>query len=184
MVSQKKLKKINLILCILVAITILLTFLLKMILGAGHIIPDPNPKPPFEVSVDHPVIPEGQYTDYNGFPGKVPLKFTLTINPNKNITYLELKESAVIVDRENKNTLTKYATSINWEKTADKEHIFYRDSSNLWNSNSLKAEGWLWGCQNCFMGEYAPYIFTFNFIYAENSGTKQSYPITMKIPIV
>lgn len=184
MISQKKLKKIHLILYILVAMTIILPFFISGIIHLGKVIPGPNPKPPFEISVEPSFIPEGQYTDYNGFPGEVPFKFTLTINPNINITYLKLKEDAVIVDRENKNSQTKYANSINWEKTADREHIFYLGSSNLGHSNSLNAEGWLWGCQNCFMGEYAPYVFTFNFIYAEDSGTKQPYPATIKIPII
>ncbi|HDZ61438.1 MAG TPA: hypothetical protein ENH46_07025 [Candidatus Pacearchaeota archaeon] len=176
-----KLNKVSLIIGILAGIAIVLTFLITLIFPN---IPSGDKGEPFKISVTPSFINEGQYTDYNGAPSKVPLKFTLTINSNRNITYLELKEDAVIVDRKNKNSQTKYANSIAWTKKASSGYVFYRGSSNIGYSNSMGAEGWLWGCQNCFMGENSPYVITFNFIYTEDSGTKQSYPVTIKIPIV
>ena len=145
--------------------------------------PEINPKPvdndaPFNVSVEPSFIEEGTYQDYNG----IPIKFILTFNPNKNITSLTLNENAVIVDRENRTTQTK-VSSIYWTKTSNSNYVFYKDSYTYSFSNSLEAEGKLWECENCFMGEDKPYIFTFNFIYTEGS-IKKTQTSIVKLPII
>lgn len=136
---------------------------------------------PFSLTVQPEFIPEGDYrstSTYNN-DGGVPLKFNLILN-NKDLTYLEL--SNVIVDRENKNSLTKFADSLQW-KRYDGRYYGEQPKVLSTSSNLQSFDARLYGCQNCFMGEESPYVITFNFIYSISNGTKQSYPYRIKIPI-
>lgn len=132
--------------------------------------------PPFDIIITPDYINEGQYDKFD-------FKFTLNIDPNRNITSLKLTESNVIVDRQGKNSQTKVSNNILWEKTSNRgEYIFYKES--YYSSSKLEAEGSLWGCNNCFMVEEFPYKFTFTFIYSEDGGEEKPLILEKIIPII
>lgn len=182
--SQDKLKTIGIIITILVGITIILAYLgyddtdkIKKVFDNS------DEGDPFNITITPSFIEEGPYTGYNNFPEQIPITFTLNLNKDKNITYIKLDQNAVIIDRKDKTSQTKVST-ISWTNKHDYDPIFYKDSNSYSFSESLKAEGKLWGCQNCFMGEDRPYIFTFPITYVEDGGSKQVYSVKVEFPIV
>jgi len=184
MASQKIIVTISIILGILLTIIGILAFF--KINTIDDLIPNGvNTSPPLTISIEPSFIEEGQYTDFNNIPQQIVIKFTLTVNPDKNITYIELNQNSVIIDRKDKTSQTK-VSSIYWTDIADNSHVFYYAPYSSYYypiSKSLEAEGKLWGCQNCFMGEDHPYTFTFNFIYAESDNYKKPYSVTIELPI-
>jgi hypothetical protein len=143
---------------------------------------------PFNVTVNPSFIQERQSQSVSYSMDQIPITFTLILNPNKNITYIELDSNAVIVDRENKTDQTKVSSIVWTGGTSQNQNVvFYYSSSSYYSypyQGRLNAKGYLWDCSNCFMGKNYPYIFTFNFIYTEGNGVKQSYPITTRVPII
>ncbi|MCA9485730.1 MAG: hypothetical protein KC506_02715 [Nanoarchaeota archaeon] len=178
---SKKLKSVYTFLGILVAITILLAF---FGIKGDDFIPKGNKEDPFRIFIEPSFIEEGQYTDIRGYPQYIGLKFKLVPNENLNITYIEVKESSIVIDREGKSPQTKISSNIKWNKNYN-DYVFYYSYETYFSRQiSLEVEGSLWGCQNCFMGEKYPYIFTFPITYSIDDGAKQVYNVVVKLPIV
>ena len=178
---QKNIQTIYYLLGIIAFILILLfgvsSFpeLIKIIIPSQNI---QNNEAPFSISISPSFIEEKQSEGYND----IPIKFTLTLNPNKNITSLGLKEDNILVDRVNRTAQTK-VSSIRWTKTSSSSYVFLKETYTNPYSNTLTAEGYLWDCPNCFIGEDHPYTFTFTFTYSEEGGPPKVYTTILELPI-
>lgn len=130
---------------------------------------------PFEVIVTPKSIQEGQY--------EKGLEITVTIlnRDNRNITFLELTQENVILDRLNKTEQTK-VSSINWEESKP-SLIIYEKAMYGRPFEKIPIKGKLWGCENCFMGENSPYKITFTFKYKEEGNPIKFESIEKIIPI-
>ncbi|MBR9701307.1 hypothetical protein GOV13_00105 [Candidatus Pacearchaeota archaeon] len=169
------LQQTYLIVGIIVGLIIIGGFVIALIPYISDTITDSNP--PFDITISPDYINEGQYDEFN-------FKFTLTMLSGRNITFLKLAKSNVIVDRVDKNPQTKVSKNINWDKDYDDNYVFYKGSNSFGFSRKLDAEGSLWGCDNCFMVEQFPYKFTFTFTYSEDGGEEKPLILEKIIPIV
>ncbi len=160
---------------------LILTFLLIIISipEAGNVIKNNIPNnDPIKISIEPTSINEGQYSE-------IPIKLTLSTG-DSNITFLELTKDNMIIDRLNKNSQTMVAKGIwKWEGVYNNENIFY--CKNEWYSqcNNLMETTAEWnGCENCFMGEEFPYIFTFIIKYREGNEPIKTVTKNIEIPIL
>ncbi len=85
--ASKKLTETSIIITILVSITVLflnINTISGIINNFFNNNNNQNNEIPFYISIDPTFIQEGQYLDYDGWPQKIPIKFTLILSPNKN----------------------------------------------------------------------------------------------------
>ena len=148
---------------------------------AGKVIGDTIPKRgSIYISLEPQYINEGQYDE-------IPIKIILSVEKDRNITYLELKKDNIIIDREGKNSQTKVAKNIwNWKGDYNDLSVFYCKSGGYLScgKRTMESTAKLRGCKNCFMGEEFPYVFTFIIKYSEGGGIIKTITKEVKIPII
>lgn len=125
---------------------------------------------PFRVNLSPEYFDEGNYESYN----KIPFSIEINQITGRNITYLELSKSNFKASREDGN-LNKPTSYVNWKDSNSNNVFSFSYSENYHNQlSSLKSEGQMSLCQNCFIGTDYPYIFTFTVYYKENNGVLKS----------
>jgi len=135
---------------------------------------------PFTVQLSPLYFDEGSF-DYNY---KIPFSIEAIQKNKRNITYLELSQDNFKVSRDD-GGLNKPTSNVRW-KDSRSENIFYFDPSRTYSykfPSSLKSEGEMVTCPNCFIGDTYPYIFTFTIYYKENDGDLKSETFEEIIPI-
>lgn len=138
---------------------------------------------PFVVKISPEYFSEGNYDYYD----KIPFSIEINQKVGRNITYLELSKSNFKVSRDDKG-LNKPSSQVNW-KDSRSENILFFDYSNYYSTyshtfpSSLKSEGEMSLCKNCFIGDSYPYVFTFTIYYKENAGELNSKTFELTVPI-
>jgi len=135
---------------------------------------------PFDIKLSPTYFDEGNYDPYHNIP------FLIEIFPKsgKNITFLELKKDNFKVSRKD-GGLNKPNSNVIW-KDSNSDNIFYFNPSSQYYHypfSTMKSEGKMSICNNCFIGDNYPYLFTFTIYYKENSGELKFKTFNEIIPI-
>ncbi len=137
---------------------------------------------PFIIKISPEYFDEGNYDNSD----KIPFSIEITRKAGKNITFLELSKSNFKVSRDDEG-LNKPTSQVNWKNTNDQ--IFSFSYSNPYPNypyssfSTIKSQGEMSTCKNCFIGNDYSYIFTFTIYYKENGGQLTSQPFKKIIPI-
>ncbi len=173
------------IMIVLGAIVLILTIisLTQGIFGISPIkewtIFQPKEENPIEILIKPNYINEGQYK------GGIDIEITIPNLKENNITSLKLTQSNIIVDRLNKNDQTEVSSYVRWEDEYNDNYLFhYTGQQYLPFSGTLEAKGKLFDCENCFMGEDSPYIFTFVIQYTQGDEPLTTATIKVEVPII
>ncbi len=178
---RKKDTRIAVIISILTIIVFLSTILINGKTIAGWF--TKNPSASASNSNDLDLILEPRYINEGSY-NEIPIKITIPIN-EKNISYLRLSKSNIVINRLNKNEQTKTSSLYKWgDYSKNEDAIYYSEPSTIGFTRNLTSFAYLWGCDNCFMGENSPYQFIFTIQYQKNNGPLQVVVIEKTIPII
>lgn len=165
---------------VLIVATLLGIFGYKSIPELFNGMTDSEDSIPFVVNLSPEYFNEGNY-EYNN---KIPFSIEVFQKNGRNITYLELSKDNFKVSRKD-DGLNKPTSNVNW-KDYQSDIILSFDYSYPYSRtfpSSLKSEGEMALCNNCFIGDTYPYIFTFTIYYKENESELKSETFNEIIPV-
>ena len=134
---------------------------------------------PFDVKISPEYFNEG-YSDYQD---SFPISLKVIPKQNRNITTLELSKDNFKITREDRGLNKPRSKYIVWETPDYQRNIISYPSSSWDYNNYLEAKGKLLGCDNCFIGDNYPYVFTFTIYYKEDESELKSKTFSEIIPI-
>jgi len=141
-------------------------------------IPKENSEP-FVIKLSPEYFDEGNYDYYD----KILFSIEIIQKSGGNITFLELSEANFKVSREDSG-LNKPTSQVNWKNSRSQNIFSFSYSTYSYSSfTSMKSEGEMSTCKNCFIGTEYPYVFTFTVYYKENEEELKSKTFREIIPI-
>jgi len=174
-------------LLIIGAIPPAISFLSSGITYVSHL----TDKTPFEVTFDPPFFKQTTFIpDYTGNfqQNKIPVILTITKLKGYNITYLNIVNSGLTIERvDNKNNRNSLQPSINWENSFNNNYIVHCGYLNNLNygecDNIITLKGSVSNCPDCLLGTDSPYRVTIIAQYKISNGELIPVTIPIDIPI-
>jgi hypothetical protein len=164
---------------IIAGITLLVLILTNLSQITDNITGNPiNTDNPFIIELSPTYFDEG---NYNYQYDEIPFSIDLIKKFGRNITYLELSKDNFKVSRKD-GGLNKPTSQVNW-KDSRSDILISINPSGYYSSSNLKAEGEMSLCQNCFIGDNYPYVFTFTIYWKEDGRELKSEIFNVEIPI-